>query len=88
MLISTKDNGNYIGQTEDLRKRSNNSKSMVRNADSSTVYIYPSHFKNSSNGIESYFSIFPFFYVDDEKEREFFERRFINKYRPTLNAKK
>ena len=88
MLCSTNDNNNYIGQTEDLRKRSNNSKSMVRNAEKSAAYIYPLHFKNSSKGIEPYFHIFPFFYVDDDKEREFFERRFINKYRPTLNAKK
>ena len=87
MLVCTKDTDNYIGQTEELRLRSNNSKSMVRNAEKYSQ-LYPLHFKRCSNGKEPYFLIFPYFYVDDNKQREFTERRFINKYNPTLNGKR
>ena len=87
MLICTKDPNNYIGHTDKLRPRSNNSKSMVRNSDGSE-YLYPIHFNNCSNGTEPYFYIFPFYYVDDVKQREFTESRFIKKFRPTLNGKK
>ena len=87
MLICTKDKNNYIGQTEDLRLRSNNSKTMVRYSNK-YPNIYPAHFKNCSKLKDPYFYIYPFYYVEEEKEREFIERRFINKFKPTLNGKK
>ena len=87
MLICTKDNNSYIGQTSNLRLRSNNSKSWIRHAKESP-YKYPAHFSTCSNNNEPYFRIFPFYYIDEQKQREFIERRFILKYKPTLNGKK
>ena len=87
MLICPNDTHNYIGHTDTLRLRSNNSKSMVRNADNND-HLYPTHFNNCTNQTDPYFHIFPFFYVDDVKQREFTERRFIKKYKPSLNGKK
>ena len=86
MLVCTKDTDNYIGQTEELRPCSNNSKSMVRNAENYSQ-LYPLHFKRCSDGKEPYL-LFPYFYVDDNKQREFMERRFIKKYKPILNGKR
>ena len=35
---------------------------------------------------EPYFQIYPIYYVDDQQRRRFIEKRFIHKYKPTLNA--
>ena len=87
MLLCTKDPNNYIGHTGDLRPRSNNSKSMVRNNDG-TLYLYPTHFNQCADGKEPYFFIYPFYFVDDAKQREFTESRFIKRFKPTLNGKR
>ena len=85
--MAVKQYNNYIGQTSNLRLRSSNSTSLIRHAKESP-YKYPAHFSACSKNNEPYFRIFPFYYIGEQRQREFIERRFILKYKPTLNGNK
>ena len=86
MLICTKCEQTYIGETQDFRDRTNNAKSNIRHQENSTV-PYSKHFAECSNMKEPFFYCFPFFYENDTMFRKFKEWRLIKRFKPALNKK-
>ena len=35
---------------------------------------------------EPFFYFYPFFYAEEDNERDFMEKRFISRFKPTLNG--
>ena len=87
MLICTKCDANYIGQSQDLRDRTNNAKSQVRHYQEHKTLRYAKHFAICSNLKEPFFYCYPFYYEDDCMQRLFKEWRMIKRFKPTLNDK-
>ena len=85
MLICSHCNEYYIGETKDLRQRSNKSRSDIRIRPD--IYAYTKHFRECSKLVEPYFKIFPLFYESDANCRKYKEWRFIKLFAPTLNGK-
>ena len=86
MLICVKCGDNYIGETQNLRGRTNNTKSKVRYSENNSLE-YTKHFSHCSNLIEPYFYVYPFYFEDDVLHRKFKELRFIKRFKPSLNNK-
>lgn len=72
----------YIGQTEDLRSRTNLHKNQIKKADYRKLTVSKHIFSCGGK-----FKIIPFFKSKDNlTERECMEKKFIMKYKPSLNS--
>ena len=76
----------YIGETDDLKKRTRLHMSNTNHPGNSNCKKLSSHLKVCSKLVHPYFKMFPFYYVDDRQERRFMEKRFIQRYCPPLNS--
>ena len=76
----------YVGKTMDTTKRCCKHASDVRHPHNSNCKKCADHLRGCSGLIEPFFSIYPFFYEDDNHRRHLLERRFINKWKPNLNG--
>ena len=76
----------YLGKAAVVKSRCSKHASDVRLPWNSNCRVCSEHLRNCSNLIEPYFTYYPFYYVDDPALRHFMERRFINKWKPTLNG--
>ena len=86
MLLCTKCRENYIGETENLRERTNNSKSHVRNTETPNN-PYAKLLCRCSNLREPYFYLYPFYYENNTMFKRFKEWRFIKRFKPSMNNK-
>lgn len=86
LMICTNCKQIYIGETNNLRLRSNNAKKDIRNPNKATV-PYAEHIKNCTNLEEPFFHIYPLMYENDTSLRKFKEWRLIKRFNPQLNFK-
>ena len=77
---------NYLGKTDNLKYRISKHASDVRIPANSNCRKCAEHLRNCSGMVEPFFTCYPFFYVDDKSLRHFMERRFISKWKPSLNS--
>ena len=77
---------NYLGKTQIVKPRISKHASDVRIPTNSNCRKCAEHIRECSGLREPYFSYYPFFYVDDPALRHFMEKRFILKWKPTLNS--
>ena len=77
---------NYLGKSDSTKRRITKHKSDVLRPENSNCRVCTDHLRACSNLVEPYFTLYPFFYVDDPGLRHFMERRFINSFKPTLNG--
>ena len=78
---------NYLGKTGYTRQRISKHSSDVRNPHNSNCKKAVSHFGGCSKMKEPYFTLLPFYYVDDPGLRHQMEKRFILKWKPSLNGR-
>ena len=76
----------YIGQTKDGKQRVCKHKSDVFNPHNSFCREFCEHVRNCTNYQQPLFKFYPLFYKDDENRRRFMEKRFIMRFKPTLNG--
>ena len=76
----------YIGQTKDLKKRTRKHKSDVINPHNSNCRELSEHLNRCSGLVMPFFKIYPFFYCNNESKRRYLEKRFIKRFKPTLNG--
>ena len=77
----------YLGQTQNFKQRTTKYKSDVKNPHNSTCRIC-SEYLRDCNQAEPYFQIFPFYYETNTALREYKEKRYILRWKPTLNLNK
>ena len=78
----------YIGETGDFKERCTLHKSNAKHPENSNCKKLSFHLKRCSKLKEPYFRMYPIFYVADQQQRRFIEKRFIHKYKPELNGDK
>ena len=85
LIVCIKCKGTYIGQTECLRERMNNTKSSIRrvNAPSLPYTTYQQMQELKRTHVQS----LPNLYESDIMFRKFKECRFIKRFKQTLNGK-
>ena len=71
----------YIGQTKQLKTRAYKHKSDGRHPHNSNCRVLAHHLHNHSE----FFKLYPIWYEDDKRKREFIEKQFIARYDPPLN---
>lgn len=86
VLVCLKDPNFYVGKADDFKQRCRKHASDVRHPHNSYCRKCAEHLRLCSNMVVPYFRIYPFFYVDDPHLRHIMERRFIDRWRPTLNS--
>ena len=86
MIICNSCGGNYIGETECLRERMNNTKSHIRHTNRNSL-PYIQHIYRCNKVIEPMFKIYPFYFENNSMFRKFKEWRFIKRFKPILNTK-
>ena len=77
---------NYVGKTKNCKKRIAKHASDVRIPANSNCKKCSEHLRRCSSLQEPYFHIYPFYYVDDPSLRHFMEKRFILRWKPSLNS--
>lgn len=77
----------YIGETGDLKERTRLHKSNTLHPRNANCRKLSEHLHRCS-GLkrEPYFHIYPMYYVADQQRRRFVEKRFIQRFKPTLNS--
>ena len=78
---------NYLGKTDFTKQRLSKHASDVRNPHNSKCRKASTHFGRCSGMVEPYFTMFPFYYADDKGLRHHLEKRFIFKWKPSLNGR-
>ena len=86
ILICIACQNNYLGKTKCCKKRTRKHASDVRHPVNSNCRKCAEHVRKCSLLKEPYFRLYPFYYVDDPPLRHFMERRFILRWKPTLNS--
>ena len=76
----------YVGKTENAKYRMSKHISDVNIPGNSNCKKCAIHLRNISNMNEPYFRFYPFYYEDDSQLRAYLERRFIKRFKPTLNS--
>ena len=71
----------YIGQTQKTKTRAYKHKSDGRHPHNSNCRVLAHHLHNHSE----FFKLYPIWYEDDKRKREFIEKQFIARYDPPLN---
>ena len=80
-------NNFHLGQTQDIKQRTAKYKSDVKNLHNSTCRICSEHLRDC-NQAEPHFEIFPFYYKTNTGLREYKEKRYILRWKPSLNLHK
>ena len=75
----------YLGKTDDIKQRCRKHASDVRIPSNSNCRECAEHLRSCSALGEPFFTMFPFYYVDNPHLRHFMERRFIRYWKPQLN---
>ena len=76
----------YVGKTKTTKQRISKHASDVRLPANSNCRKCAEHFGKCSKMREPFFRLLPFYYVDSPGLRHFMEKRFITKWKPTLNG--
>ena len=77
----------YIGETEKLKQRTRKHISDVKHPNNTNCLKLVNHLRKCGlNKKEPYFHIYPIYYVQDKARRKFLEKRFQQRYKPTLNG--
>ena len=74
----------YVGQTNDFRKRMNNHKSDIRGTPTKDTIPVGEHIHITAN---PYFHVIPFLTVKDDKRSEDLEIYYMRKFNTALNEK-
>ena len=77
----------FLRQTQNSKQRTAKHKSDVKNPHNSTCRICSEHLRDC-NQAEPYFQIFPFYYETDKALREYKEKQYILRWKPSLNLNK
>ena len=80
------DDNFYLGKTKNVKQRTSKHISDVYNPGNSMCKEFTQHVRNVSNLVEPFFVYIPFYYVEEENLWDFMEKRFIRRFRPTLNG--
>ena len=78
----------YIGETEDLKARIRLHLSNVHHPTNANCKKLSNHLRRCSGLVHPYFTIHPFYYVENRQFRRFMEKRFVQRYNPPLNGDK
>ena len=78
----------YIGETQDFKKRTRKHKSDIFHPENSMCKRCAEHIRDCTKMTEPFFEIFPFYHNEDNYFRNFKEKRFILKWKPSLNCNK
>ena len=76
----------FIGQTEELKQRTQKHKSDVIPPNNSNCKKCSEHLRTCSKMKEPYFSMYPFMYEENKYFREYKERRYIMNWEPQLSS--
>ena len=76
----------YIGETQDTKERTRLHISNANYPENANCKVLSQHLHTCSKLVHPYFTIFPFYYVEDRQHRRFLEKRFIKRYKPPLNG--
>ena len=76
----------YIGQTKFTKKRLAKHKSDIYCPQNSFCKDFCEHVRACTKLKMPLFTLYPLFYEDDESKRRFMEKRFIKRFKPTLNG--
>ena len=77
----------YLGQTQNFKQRTTKHKLDVKISHNITCRICSEHLRDC-NQAEPYFQIFLFYYETNTTLREYKEKRYILRWKPTLNLNK
>ena len=86
VCINNNDDDFYLGKTQNAKQRVAKHISDVRLPENSMCVEFSEHVRNTCNMIEPFFTFIPFYFVEDEHLRDFMEKRFIRRFKPTLNG--
>ena len=75
----------YLGKTTNAKERMSKHISDINIPANSNCIKCALHLGKVSGMKEPYFRFYPFFYVDDPHLRSFMEKRFVQRFKPTLN---
>ena len=78
--------GFYLGRTKSVKTRLSKHISDVHHSENTTCKEFIQHVIDKSEMKEPFFEFMPFYYEDDFDLRDFMEKRFIMRFRPTLNG--
>ena len=76
----------YIGRTKVIKKRIAKHISDIKLKRLTHCKEFVQHIHDTSDMKEPFFTLYPFYYVDDDNLRDFMEKRFIQRLKPTLNG--
>ena len=76
----------FIGETGDLKERIRLHKSNTLHPHNANCKKLSNHLHKCSRSREPYFQIYPIYYVEDQQHRRFVEKRFIHKFKRSLNS--
>ena len=80
------DLGFYLGKTKVAKTRVSKHISDVHHPENSKCREFIDHTIKVSQMKEPFFYFYPFFYAEEDNERDFMEKRFISRFKPTLNG--
>ena len=86
VCINKNDDDFYLGKTKNAKQRVSKHISDVGLPENSMCREFSEHVRNTCNMIEPFFTFIPFYYVEDDHLRDFMEKRFIRRFKPTLNG--
>ena len=76
----------YIGRTKVTKKRIAKHISDIKLKRLTHCKEFVQHIHDTSDMMEPFFTLYPFYYVEDDNLRDFMEKRFIQRLKPTLNG--